>query len=148
MWNEIKRRTDEHGYMSGVDRMTDRVKETGEVFTPTDLVIEIVQKQGVSTLAPGKTVLDPACGDGQFLVVAKWVKVLHHGMTEQDALDDIYGVDIMRDNIDLCKARLGGGHIVMGDTLNSNIHLPEQTAEEYHLMKEWFGEPDLTHLFG
>ena len=147
MWNEIKRRTDEHGYMSGVSRMTDRVKETGEVFTPTDLVIEIVQQQGVDKLAPGKTVLDPACGDGQFLVVAKWVKVLHHGMTELDALDDIYGVDIMRDNVDLCRARLGGGRILMGDTLNPNIHLPEQTAEEWRLMKEWFGDADLTHLF-
>ena len=147
MWSEVKRRTDEHGYMSGVDRMTDRVKETGEVFTPTDLVIEIVQQQGVDKLAPGKTVLDPACGDGQFLVVAMWVKVLHHGMTELDALDDIYGVDIMRDNVDLCRARLGGGRILMGDTLNPNDLLPEQTAEEGRLIKEWFGEPDLTHLF-
>ena len=147
MWTEIKRRTDEHGYMSGVSRMTDRVKETGEVFTPTDLVIEIVQQQGVDKLAPGKTVLDPACGDGQFLVVTKWVKVLHHGMTELDALDDIYGVDIMRDNVDVCKARLGGGNIVMGDTLNPNIHLPEQTEYEHSLIKAWFGTPDLSHLF-
>ena len=147
MWSEVKRRTDEHGYMSGVSRMTDRVKETGEVFTPTDLVIKIVQQQGVDKLAPGKTVLDPACGDGQFLVVTKWVKVLHHGMTELDALDDIYGVDIMRDNVDLCRARLGGGRILMGDTLNPNDLLPEQTAEEHRLIKEWFGESDLTHLF-
>ena len=148
MWNEVKRRTDEHGYMSGVDRMTDRVKETGEVFTPTDLVIEIVQNLGLDKLAPGKTVLDPACGDGQFLVVTKWVKVLHHGMTEQDALADIYGVDIMRDNVDVCKTRLGGGNIVMGDTLNPNIPLPEQTEYEYSLIKDWFGPADLTHLFG
>ena len=147
MWNEIKRRTDEHGYMSGVDRMTDRVKETGEVFTPTDLVIEIVQNLGLDKLAPGQTVLDPACGDGQFLVVTKWVKVLHHGMTEQDALEDIYGVDIMRDNVDLCKTRLGGGQILMGDAQNPNIPLPEQTEYEHSLIKDWFGVPDLTHLF-
>ena len=147
MWNEIKRRTEEHGYMSGIDRMTDRVKVTSEVFTPTDLVIEIVQDLGLDKLAPGQTVLDPACGDGQFLVVTKWVKVLHHGMTEQDALEDIYGVDIMRDNVDLCKTRLGGGQIVMGDALNPNIPLPEQTEYEYSLIKDWFGVPDLTHLF-
>ena len=148
MWGEIKRLTDEHGYMSGVNRMTDRVKETGEVFTPTDLVIQIIQELGVDKLAPGQTVLDPACGDGQFLVVTKWVKVLHHGMTELDALDDIYGVDIMRDNVDLCKKRLGGGNIVMGNTMEPNSRLPEQTESEYILMKDWFGAPTLEALFG
>jgi 2-polyprenyl-3-methyl-5-hydroxy-6-metoxy-1,4-benzoquinol methylase len=148
MWKEVKKRTDEHGYMSGVDRMTDRVKETGEVFTPTDLVIEIIQKLGAENLAPGKTVIDPACGDGQFLVVAKWVKVLIHNMTEEDALKDIYGVDIMRDNANLCKMRLGGGNIVMGNTLEPNFRIPEQTETEYLLMREWFGSPTLESLFG
>ena len=145
MWDEIKRRTDEHGYMSGVSRMTDRVKETGEVFTPTDLVIDIVKDLDLS---PGKTVLDPACGDGQFLVVAKWVKVYQYGMDEAAALEDIYGVDIMRDNVDVCVQRLGGGNVVMGDTLNPNTRLPEQTEEEHRLVKLWFGDNDLTELFG
>ena len=148
MWNEIKRLTNEHGYMSGVDRMTDRVKETGEVFTPTDLVIEIIQSMPEELFAPGKTVLDPSCGDGQFLVVAKWFKVVQFNMSADEALADIYGVDIMRDNVDLCKSRLGGGNIVMGDTLNPTTELPEQTDEEHQLMKKWFGQPDLSELFG
>ena len=41
MWHKIKELTDKHGYMSGVDRMSERVKKTGEIFTPTDLVINI-----------------------------------------------------------------------------------------------------------
>ena len=146
MWSEVKRRTDEHGYMSGVSRMTDRVKETGEVFTPTDLVIELVQQQGVDKLAPGKTVLDPACGDGQFLVVTKWVKVIAFNMSQDEALEDIYGVDIMRDNVDLCKKRLEGGNIVMGNTMEPNIRLDEQTDEEYRLMRKWFGVAQLSFL--
>ena len=127
--------------MSGVDRQTERVKATGEVFTPTDLVIDMCQSLIVTdpeTFAPGKTVIDPACGDGQFLVVAKWIKILNHGMTEEDALNDIYGVDIMRDNVDLCRRRLGGGNIVMGDTLNPTKCFTEQTEEEHNLMREWF----------
>jgi hypothetical protein len=148
MWNEIKRLTDEHGYMSGVNRMSDRVKETGEIFTPTDLVIEIIQSMPEELFAPGKTVLDPSCGDGQFLVVTKWFKVVQFNMSADEALADIYGVDIMRDNVDLCKSRLGGGNVVMGDTMNPNIELPEQTEEEHRLMKKWFGQPDLTALFG
>ena len=145
IWTEIKRLTDEHGYMSGVDRMTDRVKATGEVFTPTDLVIEMMQgllKSDPSVFDIGKTVLDPACGDGQFLVPVKWYKVLVHGATEEQALEDIYGVDIMRDNVDLCKARLGGGTILMGDTLNPATRLEEQTYEEHRKMIEMFASED------
>ena len=148
MWNEIAKLTNQHGYMSGVDRMSDRVKETDEIFTPTDLVIEVLQNMDINLFAPGKTVIDPACGDGQFLVPAKWVKVVYFNMSEEDALKDIYGVDIMRDNVDLCKKRLGGGNIVMGNTLDPNTRIPDQLEYEYILMKEWFGDPDLTHLFG
>ena len=147
MWDEIKRLTDEHGYMSGVDRMSERVKSTGEVFTPTDLVIETLQRIDINQFAPGKTVIDPACGDGQFLVPAKWVKIVWFNMTEEEALEDIYGVDIMRDNVDLCKKRLGGGNIVMGNTLDPDTRLPEQTESEYLLMREWFGTATLEGLF-
>jgi 2-polyprenyl-3-methyl-5-hydroxy-6-metoxy-1,4-benzoquinol methylase len=143
-WTEIERLTDQHGYMSGVDRMTDRVKKTGEVFTPTKLAIEMIQKLGVDAFAPGKTVIDPACGDGQLLVPVKWLKVLHFGMFEEDALKDIYGVDIMRDNVDLCKKRLGGGTILMGNTLDPNTRLSEQTQEEHKLMIDLFGEKQST----
>jgi type I restriction-modification system DNA methylase subunit len=138
-WAEIAKVTDEHGYMSGVDRMSERVKQTGEVFTPTSLVIEILQKMPIEAFAPGKTVIDPSCGDGQFLVPVKLIKMYHYGMSETDALNDIYGVDIMRDNVDLCKSRLGGGNIVMGNTLDPNMRLEGQTDEEYQLMQEWFG---------
>ena len=129
--------------MSGVDRMSERVKATGEIFTPTKLVIEMMQKlldQDPDVFAPGKTVLDPACGDGQLLVPVKWFKVLVHGMSEADAVADLYGVDIMRDNVDLCKARLGGGNIVMGNTLDPLTRLEEQTAEELKLMRDWFSD--------
>lgn len=136
-WESIKKKVDEHGYMSGADRMSDRVKETGEVFTPTDTVIEMIELSGVNNYSKGKTVLDPACGDGQLLVTVKYLKVLHFGMSEQDALNDIYGVDIMRDNVDLCKKRLGGGTIIMGDTLRPEIRLKDQTKEEYNKMYEY-----------
>ena len=142
-WQPIKDLTNQHGYMSGTDRMSDRVKKTGEVFTPTDLVIEILQKMNIEDFAPGKTVIDPACGDGQFLVPVKWIKVLHFGMNEQDALKDIYGVDIIRDNVDLCKKRLNGGNIIMGNTLEPMKRLEEQTIEEYTMMGKLFGENTL-----
>ena len=140
-WKEIEHRTDLHGYMSGIDRESTRVKKTGEVYTPTVLVTQMMQqilKSNSEAFAPGKTVLDPACGDGQLLVPVKWYKVLHHGMSEEDALKDIYGVDIMRDNVDLCKKRLGGGTILMGNTLDVFTRLDEQTEAEHNMVIELF----------
>ena len=143
VWDEIEQKCNQHGYMSGVDRQSDRVKDTGEIFTPTELVIELCQKlleRNPDSFNPGKTIIDPACGDGQFLVAAKWIKVLIHGMSEDEAVKDIYGVDIMRDNVDLCRKRLGGGNIVMGNTLEPHARLEEQTEEENLLMHDWFAK--------
>ena len=147
MWDKIAEKTNEHGYMSGVDRESDRVKATGEVYTPTDLVIEMLQTMNIEDFAPGKTTLDPACGDGQLLVPVKWLKVFHYNMSEEDAVKDLYGVDIMRDNVDLCKRRLGGGNIVMGNTLDPDIRLDGQSDEEYLNMRKWFGTGSLEGFF-
>lgn len=145
LWRRVAERLDEHGYMQGVERTVERVRATGEVFTPTALVIEMLRYIDLDILGPGRTVLDPACGDGQFLVAAKWIKVYAHGMREDDALVDLYGVDIMRDNVDLCRRRLGGGTIIMGDSLNPGRHLDGQTDEERALMLELFaGSPTRT----
>ena len=55
-------------YMSGVERDRARIKATGEVFTPTPLVQEILDRLDPVLLQdPTKTFLDPSCGDGQFL---------------------------------------------------------------------------------
>jgi len=138
LWSEVKNRMDDHSYMSGIDRDEYRIKVTAEVFTPTDLVIRMIRECGADKFTPGKTVLDPACGDGQFLVASKWVKVLFHGMTESDALNDIYGIDLMRDNVDLCKKRLGGGTILMGDSLNPEKRIKGQTDIEHNELLKLF----------
>ena len=138
MWNKIEKLANEHEYMGEITREQYRVKATGEVFTPTELVIEICQQLDIDQFAPGKTVVDPACGDGQFLIVALGIKMFHFGMSREDALKDIYGVDIMRDNVDLCKRRPGGGHIIMGNTLDPLTNLTNQSETEHNLMREWF----------
>jgi SAM-dependent methyltransferase len=140
LWDEIGARMRSHGYMKGVERTAERVRCNGEIFTPTDLVIEMIREIPLDDLGPGRTVLDPACGDGQFLVAAKWVKIVHHGMREADALMDIYGIDIMRDNVELCRLRLGGGMIVVGDALQPMRRLPEQSEEDRRAMLALFGD--------
>ena len=140
IWQQIADRANEHGYMSGVDRESARVKATGEVYTPTALVIEMMQQMLINNpdvFAPGKTVLDPACGDGQLLVPVKWYKVLVHGMSEEDAVKDLYGVDIMADNVEVCKRRLGGGNIICDNMLDP------QTPEG----RKWAGLSSLEDFF-
>ena len=138
LWDSVLERLNEHGYMSEVQRTAERVKNSGEVFTPSSLVVEMLSRLPIANFGPGMKVLDPACGDGQFLVAAKWVKILAHSMSEAAALEDLYGVDIMRDNVSLCGARLGGGTILLGDTLNPGVKLSGQTDHEHRLMRELF----------
>ena len=143
MWDKIKDKINDHAYMSSIDRDKQRVQSTAEIFTPTDLVIEMLNNIDINRLGAGKTILDPACGDGQFLTAIKWVKVYVHQMTEEEALQDIYGVDIMRDNVDLCKKRLGGGTILMGDSLNPDNRLKDQTDDEHYQLKGLFSSVDI-----
>ena len=68
-------------------------------------------------------------------------------MSEKKSLEDIYGVDIMRDNVDLCKKRLGGGNIIMGNTLNYSEKIDGQTPQEHLQMIEIFEpSPNLTRF--
>ena len=143
MWKIITNKINDHAYMSSIDRDKQRIQSTAEIFTPTDLVIEMLNNIDINRLGAGKTILDPACGDGQFLTSIKWVKVYIHQMTEEEALQDIYGVDIMRDNVDLCKKRLGGGTILMGDSLNPDNRLKDQTDDEHYQLKGLFSSVDI-----
>ena len=141
VWDRIQFLSDSnHTYMGGVERSKGRMQKNGETFTPTALVFEMMQQMLINNpdvFAPGKTVLDPACGDGQLLVPVKWYKVLVHGMTEEDAVQDLYGVDIMADNVEVCKRRLGGGNIICDNLLDP------QTPEG----RKWAGISTLEDFF-
>ena len=108
-------------YMSGVDREKTRVKATGEVFTPTPLVQEVLdnlpKEQFTDTT---KTFLDPSCGDGQFLSEVL-IRKLENGIGFETALSTIYGVDLMPDNVDLCRERLLCGREDLRHIVEKNI---------------------------
>ena len=85
------------------------------------------------TFAPGwHQVIDPACGDGQFLMAGKWLKVIEFNMSQDEALEDIYGVDIMRDNIDQIAIFNIGGKTI--DELSTRVfayNLENEIKEEW-----------------
>ena len=89
-----------------ITRTKDRIKKTGEVFTPTALVDEILDKLPPELFTdPTKTFIDPACGDGNFLVRVLQRKI-DNGSTPTQAISTTYGVELMSDNVEECHSRL------------------------------------------
>ena len=124
--NHIRNRS----YMSGVDRDNLRIKSTGEVFTPTKLVQEILDKVPTEIFTdPNKTYLDPSCGDGQFLGEVL-IRKVENGIDFEQALSTIYGVDLMQDNVDLCRERLLCGQEHLRPIVERNIVCAD--ALRYH----------------
>jgi len=99
-------------YMSGVERDKLRIKQTAEVFTPTPLVQEMLNKleeQDPTLFSDStKTFLDNSCGDCQFLSEVVIKKMEKNGCTLEQALKTTYGVELMEDNVIECKKRLVG----------------------------------------
>ncbi len=123
-------------YMGGVERDNLRIKATGEVFTPTDLVREMLEKIPQEQFRdPTKTFLDNSCGDGQFLGEVV-IRKLENGSTFEQALSTVYGVDLMPDNVAECQKRILCGredlryivekNIVCADALTYNYAFGEQ----------------------
>jgi type I restriction-modification system DNA methylase subunit len=134
--------------MSGLERDKLRVKVTGEVFTPTELVQKLLDKVPVEIFQQNKTYLDPSCGDGQFLGEVL-IRKVENGIDFKQALSTIYGVDIMQDNVDLCRERLLCGqkhlrsvverNIVCADALKYHYRFdgsdPYKTKQDLHIEK-------------
>ena len=125
--DHIRNRT----YMSGVERDHSRVKATGEVFTPTPLVQEILDRLDPSLFQdPTKTFLDPSCGDGQFLGEVL-IRKIENGCTFEQALQTIYGVDLMPDNVELCRERLLCGQDHLRHIVEKNIVCADALTYDY-----------------
>ena len=78
-----------------------RVKDHGEVFTAEREV------KAMCDLIPdwSGNVLEPACGNGNFLVeIAR--RKLQIGMTPEEAASTIFGIDILPDNVQEARERL------------------------------------------
>jgi hypothetical protein len=135
-------------YMSGIDRDTLRTKQNAEVFTPTNLVIkklDDLEKLNTELFSNvEKTFLDPTCGDGQFLVEVVIRKLQQSKCSLEKALSTIYGVDIMPDNIELCRKRLQGPNPTESiiKILNNNIVCADALEYDYS-----FGQPVGIEIF-
>lgn len=123
--------------MSGIERDKLRVKATGEVFTPTELVQEILDQLPQDQFTnPTKTFLDPSCGDGQFLGEVL-IRKMENGSTFEQALSTTYGVDLMQDNVDLCRERLLCGRDDLRHIVEQNIVCADALKYDYSFDGTW-----------
>ena len=125
-------------------RSDERAKQLGEVFTPTELVLEILDQLPGQVWDEGRTYLDPTCGNGQFLAAVLIIKM---ELGHKNPLSTIYGVDIMQDNVDECRQRLID---IAGDTpgnweiVRNNIRCEDGLKYDYSFDKE---PPPVQNLF-
>jgi len=132
-------------YMGGIERDKLRIKKTAEVFTPTKFVQEMLDRlNGYDPILftdPTKTFLDNSCGDGQFLSEVVIRKMERSGCSLEQALSTTYGVELMEDNVQLCKERLEGPYPTeeIKKILNKNIVCNDGLTYDYN-----FDEPEST----
>ena len=86
-----------------------RVKDFAEVYTPSFIVkdmCDLIPKEIWENIE--STFLEPACGNGNFIVEIL-ARKYSHCKNEKDglkALASVVGVDIQQDNVEECRARL------------------------------------------
>ncbi|MPR32287.1 HsdM family class I SAM-dependent methyltransferase [Salmonirosea aquatica] len=94
--------------MASLSRTYDTRKLLGQVYTPPHIVDKILDEVGfTSTDFLGKSVLDPACGDGRFLreVIRRIIRYSPKG-TLAENLQKVQGWDIDAEALALCRATL------------------------------------------
>ncbi len=99
-----------HHYSNDRD---ERVKDTGEIFTPAFLINEMLDDLDYDWVNHDheKTWLDPTGGSGNFLI-----ELAKRGIK----LKNLYAVDLMQDNVDTMHRRLTE---IYGECKDTDFHL-------------------------
>ncbi|NIJ54017.1 HsdM family class I SAM-dependent methyltransferase [Dyadobacter arcticus] len=79
----------------------------GRVYTPDYIVTKILDDIEFSGLVPEKTIVDPACGDGQFLKqIVERILANTRPSRLKEALENVYGWDIDKEAVQKCRILL------------------------------------------
>jgi len=97
----------------------EQIKELGAVYTPSELVQKMLDELDIDWSNPpqDRTFLDPTMGSGNFLV-----EIARRGIPVQN----VFGLDIMQENVDVTKQRL---RAIYGDTEDVNFHLDRNIVQ-------------------
>jgi len=97
----------------------EQIKELGAVYTPSELVQKMLDELDIDWNNPpqDRTFLDPTMGSGNFLV-----EIARRGIPVQN----VFGLDIMQENVDVTKQRL---RAIYGDAEDVNFHLDRNIVQ-------------------
>jgi len=86
----------------------ERVKEFAEVYTPENIVCDMLDLIPKSDFGIHTTFLEPACGNGNFIekILERKFKLCKNSHDVLYSLGTVYGIDIQSDNIEECKERI------------------------------------------
>lgn len=108
-------------------REKSRTDKTGEVFTPSELVIEILESLPPESWNETEQHIDPAMGNSQFLAASC---IARAEMKQVNWLERTFGVDLMSDNVNESRDRLVKIAVCYGyleqaarDIVNKNLHI-------------------------
>ena len=115
---------------SEIDRSDERINQTGEVFTPMELCVKMVNDIPLEVRKnPNATFLDNASGNGNFMVALKDELTKYHSLNH--VLDKmLYAVELMEDN-----------HKEMCDRLGVSVEHPHYVCHDALTYDYSFGEP-------
>ncbi|WP_353719590.1 N-6 DNA methylase [Dyadobacter sp. 676] len=109
--------------MASQTRMYARKKLLGQIYTPLHIVEKILGHCGFyEDDLTGKTMLDPACGDGRFLVpMAEFI--IGNTPAEQlvERLQQLHGWDIDKNALQQCRENLDALTAPLGISVNWNL---------------------------
>ena len=90
----------------GITRSKERITKNGEVFTPKSLVEKMMNKIPEEKWKdPNSVWLEPTFGSGNMLICMLERRIAS-GVEPVQAVKTLYGVELMQDNVDLCKDRI------------------------------------------
>src|SRR5215217_4902056 len=111
--------------MASQIRTYEKKKLLGQVYTPPHIVKKILQDSGFyDSDFTNKKILDPACGDGRFLVpiVEHYIQTVDRALLTS-VLSQIYGWDIDREALENCRKNLDALVEPLGLNITWNLKL-------------------------
>ena len=144
--------------MSGemLTKSHERVKKYGEVYTPIWVVKKMCDMLGEEEpnawTVLENTFLEPACGNGNFLVeiFERKLKLCSNAADGLIALKSIYGIDILLDNVEESRQRLFDMFVktfpsaCLGEILAAEMIIESNIicGDSLKIMKKWAEEED------
>ena len=134
----------------------ERVRKYGEVYTPMWVVKKMCDMLGEENpeawTVLEKTVLEPACGNGNFLVeiFERKLKLCRNVQDGLLALRCIYGIDILQDNVEGSRQRLFDMFVnafpdaVLRDIMAAEMILEKNIicGDSLEIMRKWAEEEE------